>query len=105
MVVVLTGKGIVAIMAGSLACEGIALAALVLAVRRTFLSDQRRFRTDTAKPAVVRCVSVGCKHLSGTIFSQADRLLVAALLGPAALAYYGICVQAAQPIHGLHPPG
>ena len=43
--------------------------------------------------------------ISGTLFSQADRLMVAALLGPAALSYYGVCVQCAQPIHGLTAAG
>jgi O-antigen/teichoic acid export membrane protein len=43
--------------------------------------------------------------LSGTIFSQADRLLVSAMLGTTALAYYSLCVQIAQPIHGLIASG
>ncbi len=42
---------------------------------------------------------------SGTIFSQADRLLVGALLGTTTLAYYTLCVQMAQPIHGLIASG
>jgi O-antigen/teichoic acid export membrane protein len=102
---VLAGRGVVAIMAGSLACEAMALSALVLAVRKVL-----PIRTPGHSGQIPRnLVSFGAyswlQALSGTIFSQADRLLVAALLGPAALAYYGICVQAAQPIHGLAAAG
>jgi O-antigen/teichoic acid export membrane protein len=39
--------------------------------------------------------------VSGCIFNQADRLMVGALLGAASVGYYSVCVQAAQPIHGL----
>jgi O-antigen/teichoic acid export membrane protein len=39
--------------------------------------------------------------LSAVALMHADRLLVGAYLGTAAVAYYSICVQAAQPIHGL----
>lgn len=39
--------------------------------------------------------------ICGVAFSQADRLLIGATLGTSAVASYGICVQVAQPIHGL----
>jgi O-antigen/teichoic acid export membrane protein len=35
------------------------------------------------------------------LFSYADRLLIGAMLGPAAVGLYSICVHLAQPIHGL----
>jgi O-antigen/teichoic acid export membrane protein len=43
--------------------------------------------------------------LSGIVFNQADRLIIGALLGTSAVAYYSICAQAAQPIHGLVASG
>ena len=43
--------------------------------------------------------------VSGVIFGQADRLLLGASLGVSAVAYYGIAVQLAQPIHGLTAAG
>ena len=43
--------------------------------------------------------------LAGVTFSYADRFVVGALLGTAPLAIYVICVQAAQPIHGLTAAG
>ena len=39
--------------------------------------------------------------ICSVVFSQADRLLIGATLGASAVACYGICVQVAQPIHGL----
>lgn len=39
--------------------------------------------------------------LGGMIFSQADFLLIGAILGSTQLAYYAVCVQLAQQIHGL----
>ena len=41
------------------------------------------------------------QSMTGVIYYHADRLVVGALLGPAALGVYAICVQATQPIHGL----
>jgi O-antigen/teichoic acid export membrane protein len=43
--------------------------------------------------------------LSGIVFNQADRLIIGALLGTPAVAYYSVCTQAAQPIHGLIASG
>jgi O-antigen/teichoic acid export membrane protein len=43
--------------------------------------------------------------VSGVLFSQADRLLLGVFLGAPSVAYYGICVQMAQPIHGLTAAG
>jgi len=39
--------------------------------------------------------------VSSVVFSQADRFVVAFFMGAPAVAYYGLCTQAAQPIHGL----
>lgn len=39
--------------------------------------------------------------IGGMIFAHVDRLLVGGFLGTAAVAYYTICVQLAQPVHGL----
>jgi O-antigen/teichoic acid export membrane protein len=47
----------------------------------------------------------GLQAIAGLVFSQADRLFVGLLIGAPAVAYYGLCVQAAQPIHGLISSG
>ena len=43
--------------------------------------------------------------LAGCIFSYADRLLIGITLGASSVAYYSVCVQAAQPIHGFIAAG
>ena len=43
--------------------------------------------------------------ISGVAFSHADRFFVGFFMGAPAVAYYGLCVQAAQPIHGLISSG
>jgi O-antigen/teichoic acid export membrane protein len=43
--------------------------------------------------------------IAGVVFSHADRFLVGFFMGAPAVAYYGLCVQAAQPIHGLISSG
>jgi O-antigen/teichoic acid export membrane protein len=43
--------------------------------------------------------------ISGIAFSYGDRLFVGFFMGAPAVAYYGLCVQAAQPIHGLISSG
>ena len=43
--------------------------------------------------------------IAGVGFSHADRFFVGFFMGAPAVAYYGLCVQAAQPIHGLISSG
>ena len=43
--------------------------------------------------------------VAGVAFSHADRFFVGFFMGAPAVAYYGLCVQAAQPIHGLISSG
>jgi len=43
--------------------------------------------------------------VSGVIFSQADRLILGVNLGATAVTTYALCVQMAQPIHGLTAAG
>lgn len=43
--------------------------------------------------------------IGGMIFSQVDRLIIVALLGPRQVAYYAICIQLAQQIHSLIAAG
>ncbi len=43
--------------------------------------------------------------IASMAFSQADRFFIGFMMGTPAVAYYGLCVQAAQPIHGLIASG
>ena len=57
------------------------------------------------KEALAEVLSFGCyswlQALAGVVFTYADRLLIAAMLGAAPVAIYALCVQATQPIHRL----
>lgn len=103
IVLVMHGRGVVAILAGTAIIELVALVALVFAATkligplRLFSGSQRQNYAVLANFGVFSWLQALC----GTVFSQADRLLVGAMLGPAALGYYSVCVQAGQPIHGL----
>jgi O-antigen/teichoic acid export membrane protein len=43
--------------------------------------------------------------IASMAFGQADRFFVGFMMGAPAVAYYGLCVQVAQPIHGLIASG
>jgi O-antigen/teichoic acid export membrane protein len=43
--------------------------------------------------------------ISGVVLNQADRFFIGFIMGAPAVAYYSLCVQAAQPIHGLISSG
>lgn len=43
--------------------------------------------------------------IASVVFSHADRFIVGFFMGASAVAYYGLCVQIAQPIHGLISSG
>jgi O-antigen/teichoic acid export membrane protein len=62
--------------------------------RRKTISDIASFGTFSWLQAI-----------AGVAFSQADRFFVGFFMGAPAVAYYGLCVQAAQPIHGLIASG
>ncbi len=101
------GRGLVDIMLATLTVNAGGMILQALAVRRHV--GHVSFRpswNDELLPAVS---AFGCfswlQALSGIIFGQVDRLIVGALLGSSAVAYYSICTQAAQPIHGLIASG
>lgn len=105
LLLVWRGFSVAAIMMGTLVCE---IAALVMLARAASVLWRNKILISTMS-GWRAIASFGffnwIQAVSGTIFSQADRLLVAALLGPTALSYYGVCVQCAQPIHGLTAAG
>ncbi len=101
------GGGVVAIMQATLF---IALVGLVLQghgvwrdVRPTSLMPQ--WHRETAR----ELFGFGCfswlQAVVGLLTQHADRLIVAYMLGTQMLTYYSICIQAAQPIHGIAASG
>jgi len=102
-VLVARGRGVLAIMAATLTLAVVSAAMQMWAAHRITGSIARYSRiTGHAFAEVFR---FGCfswmQTFAGCIFSYADRLVVGVLLGASSVAYYTVCVQAAQPIHGL----
>jgi O-antigen/teichoic acid export membrane protein len=106
-VLVASGYGIVAIMFGTLAMT--AASALLQMTAARVVMGPIPFYPSISKSAFAEVFSFGCfswlQTLAGCIFSYADRLLIGFMLGASSVAYYSICVQAAQPIHGLIAAG
>ena len=69
----------------------------------------RSLRPAFHRDAVVALFSFGIfswlQAVAGVIFTQADRLLLGVSLGATAVTSYTLCVQMAQPIHGLAASG
>jgi O-antigen/teichoic acid export membrane protein len=97
------GQGVVAIMLGTLCIAAISTALQFVAARA--IIGHISLIPSFSRAAFSEVFSFGCfswlQAASGCIFSQADRLLIGVLLGTSAVGYYSLCVQAAQPIHGL----
>jgi O-antigen/teichoic acid export membrane protein len=106
-VLVWLGHGVVAMMAATLCVVASSVVVQTIVVRMTIA---RLWPLPSLKmDALSEVFHFGCfswlQALAGCIFNQADRLLVGALLGTSAVGVYSVCVQAAQPIHGLLAAG
>jgi O-antigen/teichoic acid export membrane protein len=106
-VLVAKGYGVLAIMVATLAWTCVSWMLQMMAARRVLgrIGLHRSFDA-TAFAEVFRFGSFSwLQTLAGCIFSYADRLIIGFLLGASSVAYYSVCVQAAQPIHGLLAAG
>ena len=97
------GRGVVSIMLATLFWSALVVVLQAVAAQRVvghFIAFP-----IFGKAALAEVFSFGCyswiQALAGVVFTYADRLLVAAMLGAAPVAIYALCVQATQPIHGL----
>jgi len=101
--VVWQGHGIVTIMSATLCV--VAFSVLVQAVAVRILIARIWPLPSFDRLAFADVFRFGCfswlQAFAGCVFNQADRLVVGAVLGTPAVGYYSVCVQAAQPIHGL----
>ena len=106
-IAILLGYGLISILWMTLACESLCLVIVTIAARKVVgpLPLTPDFRLRNFKSLASFGTYSWVQALLGTVFSQADRLLVASMLGPAAVGYYGVCIQAAQPVHGLAAAG
>lgn len=103
VVLVLLGHGVVAILLASVVA--IALGAGVQAVLARRLVPELSFYPTLHRTALREIFSFGLyswiQAVGGVIFSQVDRLLIAAMLGTREVAYYSVCLQLAQQVHAL----
>jgi O-antigen/teichoic acid export membrane protein len=103
----LGGQGVVELMLATVVVSVLGASAQAMAVRRYLGSLPMRVKLD--RVLSLELLSYGgytwLQAISGVIFSQADRLILGATLGPSAVAYYGVAVQMALPIHGLTAAG
>ena len=106
-VLVYQGHGIVAIMAGTL-CIVAGTTILQIVAARAVIGPISLV-PSISKSVFSEVFGFGCfswlQAVAGCVFNQADRLLIGVLLGTSSVAYYSVCVQAAQPIHGLIAAG
>ena len=103
VVLVACGLGIVAIL---FLTAGFTLMGIVAqAVATARILDVRSFWPVMDRRSWKEVLGFGCyswvQNAAGVAFSQSDRLLIAAMLGTTPLAYYTLCVQIAQQVHGL----
>jgi O-antigen/teichoic acid export membrane protein len=103
----LRGNGVPALMLATSALTAMGAAIQGAALRRHLGSGL--FKPAFDRATLVELGSFGgftwLQAVSGVLFSQADRLLLGIFLGASSVSYYGICVQMAQPIHGLTAAG
>lgn len=98
------GCGIEAILAGAVGMLAVGLAVLmgiVVWLTKSFsvllpLPDWKE-----TKRMVSFSIFTWMQAVGGFLFTQADRVIVTLFLGPAALGFYGVCLQFTQFAHGL----
>lgn len=103
VVMALLNFGLPAILAGSAALSAMGL--LVEGVVARGLMEASPWALSLSRSEFQKMFAFGgYAWLHGTawsIFSQADRVIIGAFLGTSALGVYSICMQLAQPIHGM----
>jgi len=101
------GRNVVWIMCATLffSVSGMLAQALALRSRIGAFSSLPSWHKKTAADITSFGTFSWLQAISGVIFSHIDRFLVGFFIGAPSVAYYGLCVQAAQPIHGLISSG
>jgi O-antigen/teichoic acid export membrane protein len=103
LVLVAMGYGVVAIMVATVASTALGVLLQAGSVRRIIPGVS--FALTLSRDSWAEILSFGfytwLQNVAGVIFGQADRLLIGVLSSTSAVAYYTICVQLAQPVHGL----
>ena len=100
---VLLGCGVTAILLATVTCVALGLLAYAITVKRRI--PEIRFWPRIERDAWREIASFGfyswLQGLAAVLFSSVDRLLLGALMGTAAVAYYAVCVQLAGLVHAV----
>jgi len=101
------GLGVVEIMLATLFIAALAAAAQGLALRA--IAGKIRLLPSLDRETLSMIAGFGCfswlQAVTAVVFGQADRLVIGLFLGVPAVAYYALCAQAAQTIHGIVAAG
>ncbi len=105
--VVVAGGNVVSIMLTTM-CAAVA-GLLMQAFAVSSLLGRTLWLPSLHRETLSKIAEFGCfswmQCVASVSFSQADRLIIAVLLGTSTLGYYSICTQIAQPVHGLLASG
>lgn len=103
VIIAYLGYGVAAILLSNLMVIGLTLVFSVIIVKR-FVNNFSLVPTIN-KSAIREVLNFGffswLQSVAAIIFSQADRLIIASLLGTTALSIYSIALQVAQQVHSL----
>lgn len=101
------GRNVVWIMVATLFISTLGMLVQALDLRRRIgsFSLAPSWHRKTASDIAAFGAFSWLQAVASVAFSHADRLFVGFFMGAPAVAYYGLCVQAAQPIHGLISSG
>jgi O-antigen/teichoic acid export membrane protein len=107
IVIVHRGRNVEGIMFATLLISISSMVAQALALQRKIggFSPMPLWHGQTISDVAAFGTFSWLQAISGVVFGQADRFLIGFFMGAPAIAYYGLCVQAAQPIHGLISSG
>jgi O-antigen/teichoic acid export membrane protein len=107
IILVAYGFGVVEIMLATLCIAALGVIAQGLALRA--IAGNILLLPSLDRGPLAMIAEFGCfswlQAVASVVFSQADRLIIGLFLGAPAVAYYALCAQAAQTIHGIVAAG
>lgn len=103
VVLAMVGFGVVAIMLGTALATAAGVVVMAVEVRRLVPTLDLRYAWDRkiCREVFSFGVYTWMQNTAGVIFSQGDKFLIAAMLGPGPVALYTLCTQLAQQVHAI----
>ncbi|HKY71734.1 MAG TPA: glycosyltransferase [Nitrospira sp.] len=107
VVVAILGFGVPTILMASVGISAAGLLVQAILVRRLVLSSPNDAPSECGSWREIFSFGVMAwlQTITWMVFSHADRLLIGSLVGTSGLAVYSVCLQLAQPVHGLMAAG